>query len=230
MQLKHLIQQFSYRVESKPEGGFIARATDPTVPPLEAPTREQLQEKIQENLTVALSEAFPSLKLPVQNRQLRFEVHIERKPGGGFEVHSAEPGTPVIEPATHEKIDHFAEELLGFVDKNFPELSKSLAARVESGTASTFANQETGVILNADSQPGNAPCLPQGQAIPSKRGNVDDAKFGNARAKKPNFSDVGDAITNTPITPQVSSSWTIFRFLLALLITAALMYFFLHRR
>ena len=81
MQLKHLIQQFSYRIESKPECGFIARATDPTVPPLEAPTREQLQEKIQENLIVALSEAFPSLKLPVQNRQLRFEVHIERKPG-----------------------------------------------------------------------------------------------------------------------------------------------------
>jgi hypothetical protein len=230
MQLKHLIQQFSYRIEPKPEGGFIARATDPTIPPLEAPTREELQEKIQEKLALALSEAFPGLKLPVQNRQLKFEVHIERKPGGGFAVHSAEPGTPVIEPATHEKIDHFAEELLGFVDKNFPELSKSIAARVESGTARTFANQATDGILNADSQSGSAQGLPQAQAIPSNCGNVDDVKFGNARTMQANFNDVGDVVANTPITPQVSSSWTIFRFLLALLIIAALMYVFLHRR
>jgi len=40
---------------------------------------------------------------------------------------------------------------------------------------------------------------------------------------------VGDAIDNSPITPETSSSWTIFRFLLALLIIAAMMYFFLHR-
>ena len=34
---------------------------------------------------------------------------------------------------------------------------------------------------------------------------------------------------NSPITPETSSSWTIFRFLLALLIIAAMMYFFLQR-
>ena len=40
MELKRLITHFTYRIEPKPEGGFIAHATDPTVPPLEAPTRE----------------------------------------------------------------------------------------------------------------------------------------------------------------------------------------------
>jgi len=34
---------------------------------------------------------------------------------------------------------------------------------------------------------------------------------------------------SSPITPESSSSWTIFRFLLTLLVIAALMYFFLHR-
>src|SRR5207248_8959256 len=35
---------------------------------------------------------------------------------------------------------------------------------------------------------------------------------------------------SSPITPEPSGSWTIFRFLLTLLVIEALMYFFLHRR
>ena len=93
MELKHLATRFTYKIEPKPEGGFIARSTDPTVPPLEAPTREELQHKIQANMVAALSDAFPGLKLPAQNKQVKFEVHIERKPGGGFAVQTDEPGT-----------------------------------------------------------------------------------------------------------------------------------------
>jgi hypothetical protein len=165
MELKHLIQRFSSRIEPKAEGGFIARATDPTAPPLEDPTREELQQKIQVS-AAAMAEAFPGLKLPAESKQFKFEVHIERKPEGGFAVHSAEPGKPGIEPATHEKIDHFAEGLLGFVDKTFPDLSKALAARVESGVTKELAGHETGVILNPDSQPGGQG-LPQAQSIQS---------------------------------------------------------------
>jgi hypothetical protein len=226
MELRHLIQRFSYRIEPKAEGGFIARATDPTVPPLEAPTREELQQKIQANLAAAMAEAFPGLKLPLENKQRKFEVHIERKPEGGFAVHSAEPGTPGIEPATQEKIVHVAEELLGFVDKNFPDLSKALAARVESGVAKALANRETGVILNADSQLG-AQGLPLAHAIQSSYGNAEDVRLGEQETG--NFNNPSNAIANIPITPETGSSWTIFRFLLALLIIAAMMYFFLHR-
>jgi hypothetical protein len=73
MELKHLIQRFSYRIEPKAEGGFIARATDPTVPPLEAPTREELQQKIQASLAAAMAEAFPGLKLPAESKQFKFD-------------------------------------------------------------------------------------------------------------------------------------------------------------
>jgi hypothetical protein len=226
MELKHLIQRFSYRIEPKAEGGFIARATDPTVPPLEAPTREELQQKIQASLAAAMAEAFPGLKLPAENKQLKFEVHIERKPDGGFAVHSAAPGTPGIEPAAQEKIDHFAEGLLGFVDKNFPDLSKALAARVESGVAKALAGQETGVILNADSQPGGQG-LPQAQSIQSRYGHAEDVRLGGQETG--NFNNSGNAIANIPITPETNSSWPVFRFLLTLAIIAAMMYFFLHR-
>jgi len=54
MELKRLITHFTYRIEPKPEGGFVARASDPTLTPLEAPTREELQQKIQANIKPAL--------------------------------------------------------------------------------------------------------------------------------------------------------------------------------
>ena len=81
MELKRLITHFTYRIAPKPEGGFIAHATDPTVPPLEAPTREELQRKIQANIAAGLASEFPGLKLPLENQQLKFAFHIERKPG-----------------------------------------------------------------------------------------------------------------------------------------------------
>ncbi len=132
MELKHLVQRFVYRIESKPEGGFIARASDPTVPPLEAATREELQRKIQEKLFAALGEAFPNLKLPIEDKQPKVNVPIEGQPGGGFAVHSQQTGNTGLDPATEAKIDHYAEELLGFVDKHFPHLSQTIAARIAS--------------------------------------------------------------------------------------------------
>jgi hypothetical protein len=227
MELKHLIQRFSYRIEPKAEGGFVAHATDPTISPLEAPTREELQQKIQASLVAAMAEAFPGLKLPAENKQLKFEVHIERKPEGGFAVQAAKPSKPGIEPATQEKIDHFAAGLLGFVDKNFPDLSRALSARIESGVANALAGQETGVILNAAPQPG-AQGLPQVQSIQSSYVNVEDGRLGGERTGS--LYNSGNAIANTPITPESSSSSTILGFLLTLVIIAAMMYFFLHRR
>jgi|HubBroStandDraft_6_1064221.scaffolds.fasta_scaffold00076_26 hypothetical protein len=78
METKRLTTQFSYRIEPKPEGGFIARSTDPAVPSLEAPTREELLQKIEASTGVALAAAFPGLKLPTGSDQLKFDVRTER--------------------------------------------------------------------------------------------------------------------------------------------------------
>jgi hypothetical protein len=219
MELKSLITHFTYRIEPKPEGGFIAHTTDPTVPPLEAPTREELQRKIQENIAAGLASEFPGLKLPLENQQLKFAFHIERKPGGGFAIHSADPDAPLIEGATHEEIEsHFAEKLIAFVGKHFiPELSQALAAR-GSGDIKVFVNRKTGFTVNAGSH-----------TIQTDDVTIEDAKLGNAKTANASLGSVGDTIDNSPITPETSSSWTIFRFLLALFIIAAMMYFFFHR-
>src|SRR6266581_8806058 len=153
MELKRLITHFTYRIEPKPEGGFIAHATDPTVPPLEAPTREELQQKIQSNIATALAAEFPGLKLPLEHRELKYAFHIELKPGGGFAIHSADPDAKPIQGATHEEIEgHFAEKLIGFVGKHFmPELSQALAAQGNSGDIKVFVNRKTGASVNAGS-------------------------------------------------------------------------------
>src|ERR1700746_3249692 len=157
MELKHLVQHSPSRTEPTPEDGFIPRAADPTVPPLEAPTREELQQKIQAKIVEGLGSAFPGLKLPaLQNRQVKWDVHIDRKPGGGFTVHSQRPGAPTGEPATQEKMDHFAEELLGFVDKHFPDLSQALAAQVGGRGIKVFRTEQSSVTLQRNSLLGGA--------------------------------------------------------------------------
>jgi len=67
-------------------------------------------------------------------------MHVERKPGGGFAVHFDNPGTPGFNPAAQEKFDHHAEELLGFLDKHFPQLSEHIAAQVTGRELKVFTD------------------------------------------------------------------------------------------
>ncbi len=226
MELKHLIQRFVYKIESKPEGGFIARAADPTVPPLEAPTRAELQQMIQAKQAVALGEAFPGLKIPSQGKQLSFQVHIDRKPEGGFAVHSEEADKSGINPATHETLDHAAEQLLGFIDKHFPHLSEQLAAQVTGRDLQVFTTQTGDITLEAapamDSAEVSHPALSQAT-------NLQGPQFRFSTANPGNTSLNNSAIANTPITPEPTHIHPILRFLLILLAIAALAYFFTHR-
>jgi hypothetical protein len=223
MHIKHLMQQFIYRIEAKPEGGFIARPADPSAPILEASTREELQQKIQANLVAALSETFPGLKFPLEKGRVNFEVHVGRKPEGGFAIHSAQIGTPVIGVVTHERVDHFAEELLSFLEKHFPDLSQAMIASAVSWDSKILTTQNTG------SQFGGPQGLAPGHVVPSRYRNVEAGSVGEANTGDPIFK-IGDGIAHTPITPQTSSNWPIFQFLLTLLVIAAAMYFYLHRR
>ena len=219
MELKRLITHFTYRIEPKPEGGFIAHATDPTVPPLEAATREELQRKIQTNIAANLAAEFPGLKLPVENQELKFAFHIEHNPRGGFSIHSADSNAQSIEAASHEEMEsHFAEKLIAFLGKHLtPELSQVLAAQGNSGDIKVFVNRKIGFTLNAGSH---------GLSLRTKR---EDANIGEATTKA-RFGSPGHTISNSPISPEASSGWNIFRFLLAVLIVFGLMYFFLHHR
>src|SRR5215469_9725304 len=99
MDLKRLITQVAYKIEAKPEGGFIARATDPSVPPLEAPTREELQQKIQQKILAVISDELPAFKVPPGAKHVDMSFHIEQNPCGGYSIHSSDPNTPVLQTA-----------------------------------------------------------------------------------------------------------------------------------
>src|ERR1700674_2809089 len=106
MEIKRLITHFTYRIEPKPEGGFIAHATDPSVPPLEAPTREALKQKIQANIAAAVAANFPALKLPLETKEVKFAFHIEHKPGGGFALQSTDGKELPITGSIHAEIEN----------------------------------------------------------------------------------------------------------------------------
>jgi hypothetical protein len=226
MDLKYLTQKFVYRIEAKPEGGFIARAADPTVPALEAPTREELQQKIQAKVITALGERLGGLKIPVSSKQQgNWEFHIDRKPEGGFSVHSEQQGPPTVDPATHQKIDHTAEEVLGFVEKHFPDLSKALAEKLAGQNTKVFTEQ--GDVTPTESSPLDVAQL----LLPTRPLRASDVKDGYVKPGAIENSNInGAAFANTPITPEAGGNWKLFRVLLLLAIVAALLYFFLLRR
>ncbi len=222
MELKRLVQSFAYRIESKPEGGFIARSADLTVPALEAPTREELQQKIQAKMLAELQENFPGLKLPsLESKQLKWEMHIDSKPGGGFSVHSDQPGAATNQTATSQKIDHFAEELLGFVDKNFPQLAQAVMAQAGSRDIQVFT---TKAETRSATSPVSVQTLFATPAMPSSHANVQDVKLEGDSLDGRVLNN--PAFSNTPITPETNSNSKFFFFLMASLVIAALMYFF----
>jgi hypothetical protein len=210
MEIKRLITHFTYRIEPKPEGGFIAHATDPSVPPLEAPTREELQQKIQANIAAALAAEFPGLKLPLENKEVNFAFHIEHKPGGGFILQSTDGKELPITGSTHAEIEnHFAAKVLGALGKALvPELSQALAGQLGSGDVKVTVNRKIGFSTGS-------PKLSSGDAS-------------SIEVENPNLSNVLNP-ANSPITPEPNKIWPILRFLLAVLILVGLMYFFRHR-
>jgi hypothetical protein len=226
MDFNYLTQKFVYRIEAKPEGGFIARAADPTVPPLEAATREELQQKIQAKVITALGERVAGLKIPVSSKQHGdWEFHIDRKPGGGFNVHSEQQGPSTVDPVTQQKVDHVAEELLGFVDKHFPDLSKALAEKVAGQNTKIFTEQGHVTPAESSSLDGAQVLLPTRplQASDGSGGYIKPGAIENSSSNSAAFA-------NTPITPEAGGNWKLFRLLLLLATVAALLYFFLLRR
>jgi hypothetical protein len=234
MDLKRLITHFTYRIEPKPGGGFIAHATDPAAPPLEAATREELQRKIQANITAALTAEFPGLKIPTDNRELKFAFHVERTPQGGFAIHSADSDGKPVEGATHDEIEsHFLEKLVGFVGKHFmPELSQALAAQGNSSDIKIFVNRKTSFATKTSSGQlnlGAEESVPEVAWSRSDTVQLDDAKPTDRKITNAIYGSSGEIVGNSPITPETSGSWALLRFLMTILIVALLMYFFLHR-
>jgi hypothetical protein len=207
MEIEHsFFSKFLYRIEPKPEGGFIARCKDPNMPPIEGATREEVEQKIQASIGAGLAAQFPGLKLPLDSKEVKLSYHVEAKPGGAYIVHQGDPAHEPIEGSTREKVESAIESKLlsHLMAKLPPELSQQLNSQLSSGGMNVVVNRKVSVGFTRASLP--TPATGEKTALPQFL-----------------------PLDASPITPERNSSGAIFRFLLALLIVAALVYFFLHR-
>ena len=224
MDIKRLITQFTYRIEQKPGGGFIAHASDPAVPPLEAPTRMELQQKIQESINASLTKEFPQLKLGQDKRVL---FHLERQADGGFAFHSTDPNLLNATPsASHEVESHFAEKMFSLFGNQIishlpPEfasqLPPELAGQLSSGNVKVFIEKRT------SSQSSANPSL--ADAVQSASQSSDIAGPGST-AFNGNLNN--QSLTDSPITPERGKGNVILRFLIMLAAVFGAMYLYLH--
>ena len=220
MDIKRLITHFTYRIEQKPGGGFIAHASDPNLPPIEAPTRMELQHKIQDNINAALATEFPGLKLP-ENKRVSF--HLERQADGALAFHSSDPTAQGAGPSTHEEVEsHFAEKMFSLFGKQIiahlpPEIASQLppevSAQLSSGNIKVFVEKKVSIHTSAGpSEVTKTSFQPSGEAI-------------SAPTSAANFSI--QSTTDSPITPERGSSGKFLRLLLALAVIIGMMYLYL---
>jgi len=224
MDLKRLMPYFTYHIEAKSAGGFIARAADPSLPPLEASTRPELQEKIRQNISTALAAEFPGLKLPAGNHQFQTTFHIEHNSDGSFAIHTSDPNSQPIQATPHEIESKFAERFIGFVGKHvLPQLSPELAAQLTSTDIKVFVSREvtgTGMFKPTGTQMLSPTSLMK---------SLENAQPGTpTNAISPTTGTISDS--DSPIKPETSRNWNLLRFLLALLIIGAIAYFWLRYR
>jgi hypothetical protein len=220
MEFRQIINQFLYRIEAKPGWGFIATCKDSTLPPIEGATRAEVEQKIQESISASVSAQFPSLKPLLEANQVKLHYHVDRKPDGGFLVHHGDPGHEPIEGSTRDHVESVIESKLfsALMDKIPPELRQQINDKLDSGGVDITVNRATSTTTEA-----------QGSALPEAQFSLDAfANTSQSAVTETNLVSAG-GLDPSPITYEKSNSGRIFRFLFALLILAAIVYFFVHR-
>lgn len=175
MDIKHLKTQVTYKIEPNPAGGFIARSTDPSVAPIEAPTVEELQTKIQATLMGSIGTLLPGANLPIMLAKVAAAgaTTVTRTV-----TTSTANGTSVVtKEATPEERREFAKQIAGIMQKNFPELAQELSAKAaDSGGSSAMSpdginpkiSLESGSTLSREGfsqNAANSPILPEKTSV-----------------------------------------------------------------
>lgn len=142
MELKHLTSKVTYKIEPNPSGGFIARSTDPSIAPIEAPTWVEMQKKLQTQIMGSIATQFPALNLPMLGN---FAGSDGGKTTSRTMISNTRDGEAAISrEATPEETTQFAEQFASIMQKNFPELAREISARVESSVPSQTGLQNHG--------------------------------------------------------------------------------------
>jgi hypothetical protein len=225
MEIKRTISRIAYRIEERPEGGFIARCSDPNVPPLEAASRFELEQQIQAKITAEMESQFPGLKIPFNTSETKF-ITLETKPDGSI---FSESGNSSLQPAEGDvknSVEHWlADKAVSLVEKNLPpELIEQ------------FKHQAVdGKITIAVTKVGGNDKLRRDYIV--SNGNDLLSRFLKGRQKTSGALEPSNPVSasfsgtnldsTSPITP-VSGSGPFLRFLLAAIVVVGIVFFFLY--
>ena len=89
MEIKNTSTKFLYRIEPKPDGGFIARpsgdsADGSAMEPIEGATSEEVQQKIQAKITELIEQQMPTLfKLGGLNITVNKQINLTTRTSSG---------------------------------------------------------------------------------------------------------------------------------------------------
>jgi hypothetical protein len=238
MESRTFLSKLIYRIEPKPGGGFIATSKDSTAA-IEGATREEVQRKIQESIATTLSAQFPALQSALANHGVTLHYHVEAKPGGGFLIHHGDPSsgdsTHVPEGSTRDHIENLIESKIfsALINRLPPELHQQIADKLNSGGLDIDVTKNISVTTSTGGL--FAPVFGKESVLGLDQNPASDnssalGKTELATDETANQSPIVRYDGNSPVQYEKSSSGSIIRFLLALAVIAALMYFFLYRR
>ncbi len=217
MEIKRTISRVIYRIEPKPEGGFIARCDDPTVPPLEAASRFELEQQIQDKISSEVESQIPGLKISLEKKFISLD--------------SMPTGSSITPPAIERGAKHAVEQWLtdkavNLVEKNLPpELVEQLKNNQVKGNikiAVTKVGAEGKVRREYTISNGNF-----GQLL-ARVFKGPQKNSGTLEPSAPVSSSFSNTSldSNSPITP--ASNNALLRFLAAALVLIGVLFFFLY--
>ena len=223
MELKTVLSKFIYRIEAKPGGGFIATCKDPAAPVIEGATREEVQQKIQENIAAHLATQFPALKSALEAKGVTLHYHVEAKPGGGFIVHHDDAAHDSADHSTHGGIESFIESKIfsAFMDRLPPELLQQIGDKLNSGGLDIEINRTFRSSESTDrGVPRFAPVL----------GEVGTSAVDLQTSSATNQSPIIRYDSDSPVKYEKSSFGTFLRLLIAVAALVAIAYILFLRR
>ena len=208
--LKHIIARIPFKIEPKPDGGFIAHASDLTVAPIEAPTREELHQKI----VAALKAEFPQLDVP-NGKNVDLSIQLNDGKDQYFSTNANNPaGTENAVDITNPAL----EKVLNFATKHLaPELVKQLAEQGGTTSFQLTINNKTAIRVNSG---------PQGLTFGAQKNPAPQ----NPSSVNPQLDPGAGLIDGHPITPEPGNIGKVLKIAVVTLILSGLLYFFLHYR
>jgi len=226
MDIANTVSRIAWRIERKPEGGYIARCSDTSVPPLEGATEAEVKEKVREQITAELAAKFPALKIDISKPLSKF-ASFDTK----FDLAVSKPGDPsaqTLEGGVKGAIEHWlTENAVAFVGSQLPpEVIEKLKAQAHEGKVNFTLTTTT---RGSGSSQVSTKTISLGEGKPLTFGPQDQAASGALQPSAPvsaSFSNP-QLDSGSPITP-VSSSNSFLRFVLAALVVLGLIFLFAH--